>query len=181
VPSILKRIYRKIVPLQTSPLHVINGKDVIFIHINKTGGTSVLNALNLTKSHLTAKEIIEKVGRDKYENAYKFAAVRNPWDKALSHYKYRIKTNQTNLGTNTIPFKEWLKDNDGKININEIMKFENLNSEFLRIAATLELELTLPHLNKTNKVNYREFYDEESKDIIGNWFTEDIRQFGYDF
>jgi hypothetical protein len=189
------------------PLQKINGHDVIFIHINKTGGTSVLNVLNLSKSHLTAKEVIGIVGEYKFKSSFKFAAVRNPWDKVVSHYKYRIQTNQTNLGTNTIPFSEWvektygknkdsfyydkpkmfqpqvewLKNQQDKIDINEIMKFEDLNSEFKRVAEILGLRISLPHLNETNRVNYRDYYDSETQAIIALWFAEDIRLFKYEF
>lgn len=190
-----------------SPLLKVNGKKVIFIHINKTGGTSVSDALGLNKSHLTVKEIIDLIGEENFESSYKFAAVRNPWDKVLSHYKYRVKTNQTDLGTKTIPFPEWvvktygknkdpfyydkpkmfqpqvdwLKDYHNRINVNEIMKFEDLSKEFEKVSKHLGLHINLPHLNRTTKTNYKEFYDDHSKSIITDWFAEDLDIFNYEY
>ncbi len=190
-----------------SPLQTINGKNVVFIHINKTGGTSVCNALGLKKSHMTAKEIIDVIGKKKFKSSYKIAAVRNPWDKVLSHYKYRVKTNQTDLGEKTIPFSDWvkktygenkdpfyydkpkmfqpqvdwLKDYEQKIDINKIMKFEDLNNEFEKVSSHLDLNKSLPHLNATQKANYKEFYDDESKSIIAKWFAEDLDMFKYEY
>jgi hypothetical protein len=206
--SILRKIIRKLKRKKRySPLATVNGKKVIFIHINKTGGTSVIHLLNLAKSHLTVKEIIKIIGQDEFDSAFKFAAVRNPWDKVLSHYKYRVKTNQTSLGTNKIPFKdwvkqtygaeknpyyydqpkmfqqqiEWLKNNEDKIQIDDVMTFEALNEEFARISSKLKISATLPHLNSTDKVDYRTFYDDETRQIVEKWFADDIAYFGYEF
>ena len=61
-------------PLRSGP----NGP-FIFIHINKTAGTSIGRAVGLpNKLHLTAREIIDRVGEEAWRKAYKFAFVRNP-------------------------------------------------------------------------------------------------------
>ena len=44
-----------------------------------------------------------------------------------------------------------------------------------------EIENELPHLNSTYKTSYRDFYDDETKQIITDWFHEDIKEFGYTF
>lgn len=205
------RIFDKIISAARSkgdsPLRIVNGKKIVFIHINKTGGTSIGNALGFNKSHLTVREIIDFIGKKRFESSYKISAVRNPWDKVLSHYKYRIKTNQTNMGENTPSFSEWvkktygknkdpfyydkpkmfqpqvdwLKDYDNKIDIDVIMKFENLNKEFEKLSEYLNLNVSLPHLNATQKVNYREFYDDDSISIVSEWFAEDINMFSYEY
>jgi hypothetical protein len=60
----------------------------VFIHIPKTGGTSMGKCLGLRKTtHATASEWREQLGLD-YSNLYSFAFVRNPWDRFLSLYLY---------------------------------------------------------------------------------------------
>lgn len=191
-----------------SPIIKINNRKVIFIHINKTGGTSIAHLIGLPhKMHLSAQEIINIIGKKEWESAFKFAVVRNPWDKVVSHYKYRVLTNQTEMNTNPISFKnwikctygvekdnfyydnpkmfqtqvDWLKDDQNKICIDRILKFENLKSDFKEVANIIGVNKQLPHLNQTIKTNYKEYYDEETMEIVSNWFSEDIKLFGYTF
>lgn len=206
--GLLKRVKQFLKPVDLSPLrNGTNGK-FIFVHINKTAGTSLTKALNLpVKRHLTVKEIIDIVGEKEFYAAFKFTVVRNPWSKVVSHYKFRVKSNQTMMKDNPISFKnwvsltygqnkdsyyydkpkmfqpqlEWLKDYNGKIAVDKIIKFENLSSEFAEIALILGTEHSLPHLNKTDQDSYINYYDEESKNIISEWFREDIEYFNYKF
>ncbi|MEA1988675.1 MAG: sulfotransferase family 2 domain-containing protein, partial [Pseudomonadota bacterium] len=69
----------------------------VFIHIGKTGGTSVEKILNIPHEHKIALDKMQEIGIDKWNSKLKFAIVRNPWDKVVSHYHYRVKTNQTQL------------------------------------------------------------------------------------
>ena len=82
------------------------GMDFIFVHINKTAGSSIEEALGLRFRHRTAGDIISEIGIAAWRKNFTFAVVRNPWDKVLSHYSYRIDTNQTGLGNGKIGFAE---------------------------------------------------------------------------
>ncbi|MCW8107255.1 sulfotransferase family protein [Alteromonas ponticola] len=178
----------------------------VFIHINKTGGSSVEKALGLPFEHKTALEKIEQMGRRNWNKKITFAVVRNPWDKVVSHYHYRVKTDQTNLGNKHLDFKQWVKrtygendpqyydqpmmfmpqldwiaDRDGKLLVNEIIRFENLSEEFNRLAEKLGVTATLPHVKRSNRGNYRDYYDDETQQIVADWFAKDIKQFDYRF
>jgi len=85
-----------------------DGSDFVFIHINKTDGTSIEAALGLRLEHKTAQEKIHQLGLASWRNRFTFAFVRNPWDRVVSHYHYRVETNQTELATRTISFTEWV-------------------------------------------------------------------------
>jgi chondroitin 4-sulfotransferase 11 len=191
-----------------SPIIKSRENDFIFIHINKTAGTSILNSLNIRKKqHLEAKEIIAKIGIEKWNNCYKFSIVRNPWDKVVSHYNYRVKTNQCLMNEKKISFKnwvsltyglnkdpfyydnikmfqsqsDWLKDNLGHINIDRIGKFENLVNDFKIIQQDLGLRGALEHKNKGVEKDYRKMYDNNTYEIVKQWFKEDIERFKYSF
>jgi hypothetical protein len=185
-------------------------KDFVFIHINKTAGTSIVDIIGKPfRKHLTAKEVIHHIGKKKWDSAYKFAVVRNPWDKVVSHYKHNIKVNPKRMldGKEIITFEkwihavfgakkikkyynrpqhflpqvEWLKDDLGIISMNKIILFENLTEGFNEVSKELGLDRELPHLNQTIKSKYQDFYNEETRQIVADWFREDIEKFGYTF
>ena len=178
----------------------------IFIHINKTGGSSIEKALGLPFQHLTAKEIIAGYGKKLWDETFKFTVVRNPWDKVASHYHYRVITNQTGLGENPVGFNEWvgmtygakdpryydnprmfmpqvnwITDDDGHIPMDYILRFEHLESNFTTLCEKLGTSATLPCLKSSNRDDYRMYYDEVSVDTVGKWFSRDIEMFDYLF
>ena len=195
--------------LRRKPNPIRQGKNgpFVFIHINKTAGTSIGNAIGLpVKNHLTAKEVIARIGQNKWNSAYKFTFVRNPWDKAVSLYEYRRKKDRTKIATRGILFSdwvkmtygeekdfsyynvkafqpqvEWLKDNQGNIAMDFVGKFESISEDFKQIAKAIGLDTELPHLNASKRVGYQSYYDNETRDIIAHWFREDIKLFGYEF
>jgi hypothetical protein len=60
----------------------------IFVHIQKTGGNSIRQALgvelNDPHKHRFASELREIYGMDAWDSYFKFAFVRNPWDRLVS-------------------------------------------------------------------------------------------------
>ena len=143
----------------------------VFIHINKTAGSSIERALNLRFEHKTAIEKRAELREYRWRRAYKFSFVRNPWDKVLSHYNYRVATNQTEMGDRHISFRDWVLraygDNDpryydqprmfmpqcawltdefGEVIVNFVGRFESLEDDFARICERLGVHPTLPHL-----------------------------------
>jgi chondroitin 4-sulfotransferase 11 len=59
---------------------------VIFIHIPKNGGISVEKALFKQKVGHTRLQLFQQYDPDKFHEYYKFAFVRNPWDRLVSAY-----------------------------------------------------------------------------------------------
>jgi len=183
--------------------------DYVFIHINKTAGSSIEKSLKLPSEHKTAREKMQQLGRKEWSRRFSFAFVRNPWDKVVSQYYFRTTTNQTELGKNPIPFDEWVKrtygeqdpeyydkpkmfqpqvdwliDSEGKIAVDFIGRFENLSADFEEVSTRLGIEATLPHFKKSNRRairNYRGCYDISTREIIADWFAVDIKEFGYSF
>jgi hypothetical protein len=190
-----------------SPIKKVGDKDVIFIHINKTAGTSIGKVLGLReKQHLTVQEVRNRVGVKNWNNSYTIAFVRNPWDRMVSYYRYRVKTPQKGTHKIEIDFKEWiikvfqdrdpryydypkmfmpqvdwLKDEFGDIEIDFIGRFETIEKDFKELCKELDVQLELPHLNKTKQVPYQKYYDEETRQIVAEYFAEDIETFGYSF
>ena len=206
-PGLKDRLSR-LLHIKPSPLRQGRNGPYVFIHINKTAGTSIGNAIGLpVKHHQTAREVIARIGRENWDKAYKFTLVRNPWDRAVSLYEYRRKKNKTDLASRGIAFSdwvkktfgpdkdtfyynnaksfqpqvEWLRDDEGKISIDFIGKFESINEDFEKIRRTIGLDAELPHLNASRRASYQSYYDDETRKIVATWFQEDIEFFCYRF
>jgi hypothetical protein len=181
--------------------------DVVFIHINKTGGSSVEKALGLGFAHLTALQTRRLLGERRWARRFSFAVVRNPWDKISSHYHYRVQTNQTRLKADAISFSdwvkraygdrdpkyydkplmfapqvEWLSDEQGNIIVGHIMRFERLQPDFDEVCRIMQREpVTLPRLKPSVRGPYQEDYDDEAREVVAERFERDIETFGYSF
>lgn len=180
--------------------------DVYFVHINKTAGSSIEQALGLPFQHRTAQELRELVGQKRWEKGFSFAFVRNPWDKVASHYHFRVQTNQTRLAEDPIDFNEWvvraygehdpryydqpkmfmpqvqwIDDEDGKRLVDFVGRFERLEEDFARICRLLGTKADLPHLKPSSRPHYRELYDDIAAKVVRSRFQRDLDRFRYSY
>ncbi len=181
--------------------------DFSFIHINKTGGSSIEHALRVPLIHETATTFRNNIGVARWDRRFSFSIVRNPWDRVVSHFHYRQMTDQTGLGDSSLSFKDWVRkvyveraaeyvdeekmfltqsdwvtDEEGRIMVDYIGRFEQLDETWSEICRRLNREHTaLPHVKKSSRQNYRDYYDQESRDIVENFFKKDVVNFGYRF
>ena len=178
----------------------------VFIHINKTGGSSVEKALGIRLDHSTAAEKHRQLGAAAWSQKFVFSFVRNPWDKVVSHYHYRVKTNQTGLGENPVPFEDWLQrvyldrdpryfdkprmfmpqrqwllGDDGEMLVDYVGRFESLNEDFTHVCQELGLKAELGHAKPSSRGGYQQYYSEAGRAIVESHFAQDIEAFGYTF
>ncbi len=187
--------------------HQKNTQGFCFIHINKCGGTSVEAFFDLPKIHDTVSQRIAKIGLERWRNNFTFALVRNPYSRVLSHFKYRLKTNQTNLRSADLNVNEWIKQAYGDKNprfynkpqmfapcfewlsynneifVDKWVKLENVASEWANVCAATGVEyLPLSNKNTTSNntiENAIEQLDQSSLDIINDHFKIDFETFDY--
>jgi hypothetical protein len=197
----------------------------IFIHIYKNAGTSIKHALSpyievkwqnkanylLKKigvslldsrplnAHVSASEIILKIGKKKFQSYFSFAIVRNPWDWQVSLYSYMLKNKnhrQHELVKNFRSFEEYLgwrckedvwyqKDfvysADNEKLVDFIGKYESLDQDFKTICDKIGISTSLPKLNVSKSRPYQEYYNDETINLVRKTFQPDIRIFNYDF
>lgn len=189
---------------------IFNEEKIIFIQINKCATVSILKALGCEQppGHKTAYKMRKKVGHKKWKAFFKFAVVRNPWDKMVSHFFAKQKSDQlkisrTHAGYINISFSDWIKteqfiNDDSRflnnqydwltnhkhsdlIIVDYIARFENLQEEWAKICKMQNIDKTLDHVNRSEHGAYRTYYDDESIEIVSNKFKKDIEFFGYEF
>lgn len=148
--------------------------------------------------HITAGELKQKLPAQMFNSYYKFCFVRNPWDWQVSLYHYAKKEeghHQREL-TQSMNFeeyihwrvnedlhlqKEFMYDSNGNCLVDFIGKMEYLEEDFGKICAQLGIDAALPHSNKTKHKGYQEYYTPETRDLVAEYFREDIELFDYSF
>lgn len=187
---------------------MINKKyNFIHIHITKNAGVSIEKLFNNPiGDHRTVKAYINQIGYERYKKYYSFAFIRNPWDKMVSNYEYDKKGGhdgkRKKFGADKLSFKEWLKvlnkypnkppktymnqydwltNHKNELDVDYIGRFENIDDDWKYICDKININMELPHYNKTKEKNYKSYYDDESYEIVKKYYIKDINYFNYEF
>lgn len=73
----------------------------------------------------------------------------------------------------------WLVDDDNILRVDKILRFEYLHEDFLKLQKELGIKGDLPLKNKSRQVNYADYYNAETRDIVYEEFSKTIELFGY--
>ena len=155
--------------------------------------------------HLLAWQVREEVGSDIFNAYYKFAFVRNPWDRIVSQFAYIQQRPDLMdfLGmTSDTEFKAYLElirrkehvqwmpqvrfllDQDGSMLVDHIGRLETFNEDCVKIFDALGVYTDrLPgHVNRSTRKPFSSYYSDcESIDMVAKLFAEDINFLGYKF
>ena len=165
----------------------------IFIHIPKTAGSTIKKALGIRGTHYTSTQIKGDLNPFFWDNYFKFAFVRNPFDKLVSNFFF----NGHHFGFRDCTFKEYIVayKNGAKISndvvtqhgyleqeIDFIGRFENLQKDMEFICD--KLNKPMPQLSKENSTvhdHYTTYYDDETVKLVEELFEKDLKRFNYKF
>lgn len=152
-------------------------------------------------NHMPPKKIIESIGKDIFDSYTKIINVRNPFDMMVSHYyfkptfdlyasgemtfeDYLLKTNVVK----DLSKKYWdLMYVDGQFIIDEVVRFENLESDINNLLIKLNLPNPTRVLSeyKKNKrrpdKNWEKMYSSETKNLVETHFKFYFDLFNYEF
>ncbi|MEA3276181.1 MAG: sulfotransferase family 2 domain-containing protein [Pseudomonadota bacterium] len=208
----------------------------LFVHIAKTGGTSVRAALQGLRwrdpwywpmflcsrfSHMSGHRIATKLPRhakivaakeilpkEFFDELFKFAFVRNPWDLQVSSFHHIRRERPQYLGGNEDfeGFLRWKLDPDrpyqyhvdtsidlqsdylidlrGTVAVDFIGRYERLEEDFAEACRRIGIPTpSLPHQRKARdrKSDYRSYYTDETAALVAEHFRRDIELLGYRF
>ena len=204
-------------------------KSFLFIHIDKSAGTSIqwgleshafpkvdsrfrrrlvflggLNRLGLHRlvefpEHVTARVVQKCLPRDTYAGLYKFAFVRNPWDRLVSRYAQLLRNSDQpsrHRDQAVNGFEDFLRweiernkshqhtfvcDDQGRLIVDFIGHFERLAEDFSEVCSRLRLNATLPKANASEHDDYRSYYTPTTRAMVAKHYRRDMELFGYDF
>lgn len=183
----------------------------IFIHIPKAAGSSIALSLfgDQFPGHIKA-ERYHWENPKKFHNYFKFAFIRNPWDRVVSSYFYLKKgglrpsdlvwrdtvlskydnfgdfvtnwLNAENIHTKIhfIPQIDFITIN-GELCVDYIGRFENIDNDFLKISDILKINSELVAVNQSIKKDYRTYYNNKTELIVYDCYKEEIEVFNYTY
>jgi len=207
----------------------------LFIHIAKTGGTSVRAARTWPRwrdpyqlaqfmcsrisaltghrigakfpRHAKAIAAKEMLPRELYQELFKFAFVRNPWDLQVSSYHHILRERPHQMGgfQDFASFMDWkfdparpynyiidtslelqsdyVVDLHGELIVDFIGRYETLVEDYHKVCERVGLSpRPLPHRRRADdRDDYRRYYSDELADQVAAHFGADIERFGYRF
>jgi len=147
--------------------------------------------------HIAASKIKEKIPNKIWNSYYKFTFERNPFDKMVSWYwdkRWRKKTNESfkefciscSKEPESFPKGYELYTENDNVVVDFIGKYEKLNEDFSFVCNKLGIPIKglFPCLRshyRQDPSHYSKYYDSETKKIIENHFSREIKMFDYFF
>lgn len=146
-------------------------------------------------NHITAEEARARIEKKVWDEYFKFCFERNPWDRVVSLYYWRCRTEPRPTISEFVDSGGPLRLKrrgydlytiDGQVAVDRICRFEHLTEELEVVRTRLGIpeELQLPHAKagfRADKKSYRDILDDESKAKIATLFSDEIRLLGYEF
>lgn len=68
----------------------------------------------------------------------------------------------------------FVTDKDGTLIVDFFGKYERLHEDFLGVCDELNISVSLPHINPSPHRDYRSYYNDQTKQIVEDYFGEDI-------
>lgn len=179
----------------------------VFIHIPKTGGTTIQECLglekfrylhrvsnfkqegNVTFGHINYKRLLREglISKSFDENSFKFAFTRNPYDRAVSIFHWHKKKNEISKDLSFLDFSRNLKRTGYQktyvkgVKLDFLGRYENFEQDLKYVANILGIDLKeVPRLNATKHRPYYTYYCEESKYNVEEYYRRDFEHFGYE-
>jgi hypothetical protein len=162
-------------------------------------------------SHIRPVEVREicNLRRWPFSEYFGFTCVRNPWDRVVSLYEMirrldsafrmsfaewlpTIKTSGPGGGGDpssrwrmygTYSLASYVTDESGTRLVHAVLRMEDLDHDLIPLlrAHGIPVEGSVPHINKSKRGQYRDYFAPDSRDLVARLYRDDIEEFGYSF
>ncbi len=196
---ILLFAYRESLPHYNTTLG--HEKKFVWFRVSKVGSKTIANILN-TNEAISSFNYDAPYDSNDYPDYFKFAFVRNPWDRVVSCYQNRIVTADKKRfkechGKNFDCFVRYIDKQDlltadkhiklqtASMPLEEmdfIGRLENFSEDLPYVLERLGCKNNnYLHKNRTDHAHYSTYYTDETREIIARKYKADIDYFGYTF
>jgi hypothetical protein len=159
------------------------------------------NLAAVQHGHLSLGQVRPYLGEDTFGSYFKFAFVRNPFDRFVSYCAFMLRGNdlfqqQPREVMRHFLFRDppeqhilfqpqasLLVDQDGKTLLTDaIGRVEDMQASYDAICARIGIaSRPLTRVNGTNRDDYRRYYDQQLMDGVAARYAVDLDLFGYAF
>lgn len=152
----------------------------------------------LKHGHISCRQIKEHLSRDSWEAYFKFAFVRNPFDRFISACFFLNRKNPDFKGREIpvmkqllnrdvfrqrmliIPQYRFLVDDADRLGMDYIGRYETLQVSWDEICARTGIKPgKLPEKNVSDHDRYSNYYDLELKELVAEFYRIDLELFHY--
>lgn len=188
-------------------ISICHGKKFIWFRVPKVGTRTIFGVFDRSGIELDADHPYRcHYPANLYTDYFKFAMVRNPWDRLVSGWKNKVvKRNHYHFSDDELlkmqQFENFvdyvagidIERCDGHLrlqskmidlnNIDYIGRFENFEENLLKILKKIGLgSVEIEKLNPSiNKLPYRDYYSKTVKEKVAAIYHKDINVFSYRF
>lgn len=141
-------------------------------------------------NHMRPLEIKRKLEYEQWDNSFKFACVRNPWDRVVSAYFFE----KNNL-SHSMSFEQYCRNINMPnmydfyqlydVSLDYLISYENLLTDVQTVCNILGLTFdkdTFPHDKKGDRnSDYKVYYNQTTRKLIKDKYVKDIEYFKYRF
>jgi len=152
------------------------------------------------RTHETACRVRERLPAGMYEEFLSIAFVRNPWSWLVSLYevfKKGPRHRHHKIVRKMKDFREYIDweaarrsrfqyplitDQTGEIIVDFLGRSERLQDDHARLCQQLNIDAApLPREKRRTFRDYREYYDDDTREKVAEYWQRDIELLGYDF
>jgi hypothetical protein len=151
--------------------------------------------------HMPAAELREKIGREMFDGFYKFCAMRNPFDKVVSHFWWRARQ-IGDLSDESFPrikerFTDFVLQRSGAFNdrsifmidgrsvVDDFIRYECLAADAERVCNRLGVSFDAKLLGtyksgaRKRQEHFSQYYSSVTRRLVAREFAWELNRFGY--
>lgn len=207
ISRLLIRFFPYMPSVERYNITICHEKKFVWFRVAKVGTRTIFNVCEQANLNLDAEHpMFCHYPTNLYKDYFKFAFVRNPWDRLVSCWRNKVvDSNYFELSSdkllemqnfeNFVDFvaQKNIETCDHHIrlqsklidlnSVDYIGKFENFNEDLSAIVQIIGLDsINIEQKNASkDRLSYKQYYDESLKDKVAEIYRKDISIFSYEY
>ena len=152
----------------------------------------------IVHGHISCRQIRAALDDHTWSEYFKFAFVRNPYDRFVSTCSFLNRENGNYPGNEmqfmkqalqrdrfrkrilVVPQSELLTDDDGQVLVDFVGRVESLQQSYEEICSRIAIPAEkLESKNRSQHRTYTDYYDTELQEAVADFYKSDFQLFGY--